>query len=747
MMNRSTGPCNSCGVAPQPFDGQNNQLISDECATFVLVTSQGRSMNPAIVVLDVADRRSTAACAAESALMATLSDAPIPVVLMDLDLRPVLFSRGWYEGALASQVAPFQASNSLTLSDGFAEAARRCLETHAVEACRVEVADGARHPPRWFDFELGPWPRDGSPYRRIVASGREVTDIVLAERQAQEAQQKLAEQNARFDAALSNMPHGVCMFDADKRLILCNTAYAGLYDLPAALAEPGTRLDDILAYRVKMGNGPRDMRTYFEAQFEAVAIGATASRHVELTDGRTLRITHTPLKTGGYVATHEDVTEAILATAQIEFLAFRDPLTGLPNRAAFQCAYDEAVASADRTGEMFGLVMIDVDHFKDVNDTLGHDAGDALLKALAVHLKRAFRCGDTVARLGGDEFAIILRDLKNEASMIRPIEVLQGFLRAPIEHAGQSFTICASIGAAIHADPDADAAHLLKNADVALYQAKAEGRNRSVVFEPAMRTQVERRVELLRDVRAAIAQNEFDMFYQPVVDLASNSVAGFEALMRWHHPEQGILPPFAFMAAFEDNDLSLQLGEVAFERALGQMRAWLDEGVEFGRVAINVSSAQFRSGRLAAEIGAKLKRWNVPADRLTIEVTENVYMGWGADVVADTVRELHGTGVLIALDDFGTGYASLANLRQFPVDRLKIDKSFVQNSQDDAIVRAVINLGSSMGMKVVAEGVERADQLATLTGYGCDQVQGYHFAKPMPAAEVAGFITAFSKRA
>jgi EAL domain-containing protein (putative c-di-GMP-specific phosphodiesterase class I) len=329
--------------------------------------------------------------------------------------------------------------------------------------------------------------------------------------------------------------------------------------------------------------------------------------------------------------------------------------------------------------------------------------------------------------------------------MARPIEVLQGFLRTPIEHAGQSFTICASIGAAVHADSDADPTHLLKNADVALYQAKYDGRNRSVIFKPAMRTQVERRVELLRDVRGAIAHGEFDMFYQPVVDLASNTVAGFEALMRWHHPEQGVLPPAAFMAAFEDNDLSLQLGEIAFERSLSQMRAWIDQGVAFGRVAINVSSAQFRTGRLAIEIEAKLKHWNVPADRLTIEVTENVYMGWGAEVVSETVKRLHDAGVLIALDDFGTGYASLANLRQFPVDRLKIDKSFVQNSQDDAIVRAVINLGSSMGMKVVAEGVEGPDQLATLTAYGCDQVQGYHFAKPMPASEVAGFIAAFSK--
>jgi diguanylate cyclase (GGDEF)-like protein len=701
-------------------------------------------MSSKVIALDILERRPDALSSAEIALRTTLSASPVPIAMLDLDLRPLLFSQGWLDQAVTAWTSQSPNARPLTPNADFTAAAGRCLETGAVETCRVELPTGADDHTRWFSFELSPWPR-GSSYSRLVVVAREVTEAVLAAREAEAAGQRLAEQNARFDAALSNMPHGLCMFDAEKRLILCNTAYRRLYEVPDRLCAPGTPLDDILDHRRSIGKGPRSFAAFYAATVEAALRGAAATRDVELTDGRTIRVTHNPIATGGYVATHEDVTEAIQAAAQIEFLAFRDPLTGLPNRAAFQRAYDDAMAAAEH-GEMFGLIMLDVDHFKDINDTLGHDAGDALLKALSGQLKRAFRHSDTVARLGGDEFAIVLRDLKGEADMTRPIEVLQDLLRTPIEHDGQSFTICASIGAAVHGDPDADPTHLLKNADVALYQAKFDGRNRSVVFRPAMRTQVEQRVELLREVRLAISQGEFDLFYQPVVDVAANTVAGFEALMRWNHPEQGVLPPAAFMAAFEDNDLSLQLGEVAFERALGQMRAWLDQGVEFGRVAINISSAQFRTGRLAADIAAKLERWNVPADRLTIEVTENVYMGWGAEVVSDTVKQLHDAGVLIALDDFGTGYASLANLRQFPIDRLKIDKSFVQNSQDDAIVRAVINLGSSMGMKVVAEGVERPDQLAALTRYGCDQVQGYHFARPMPATEVAGFIDAFSAR-
>ncbi|PIB90572.1 bifunctional diguanylate cyclase/phosphodiesterase [Caulobacter sp. FWC2] len=439
----------------------------------------------------------------------------------------------------------------------------------------------------------------------------------------------------------------------------------------------------------------------------------------------------------------KDITDRRRQTEAIETLAFKDPLTGLPNRALFQHRFQEAVTASETLGEMFGLIMIDVDHFKDINDTLGHDAGDALLKRLAGMLQHAFRAGDTVARLGGDEFAVILRGLHGEADMLPPIAKLQDLLRRPIEHAGRSFTASASIGAALHGDPDADPSHMIKNADIALYRAKETGRNRSIVFEPSMRSEVEQRIELLRDVRAALTENEFTLYYQPVVDIRENKVAGFEALMRWIHPEQGVLTPARFMPAFEDQDLSLKLGDVAFEAALKQMRQWLDDGVEFGRVAVNISSAQFRSGRLAEEIQERLARWNVPCDRLTIEVTENVYMGWGSDLVSSTVRQLHDAGVMIALDDFGTGYASLANLRQFPIDRLKIDKSFVQNVEDEAIVKAVITLGTSMGMKVVAEGVEDAAQLKALEHYGCDQVQGYHFGRPMPAGEVAGFLTGF----
>jgi len=665
---------------------------------------------------------------------ARLNEVPVPLAVIDLDGAPTVLSQGWRQAGLDGRLETAFAADQTSLTP-LVDAFKTCVGTGQRQNCRAEGTGAAAG--RWFAFDLNPWPHDGGPVRRVVASGRDITEVVAAAREAEDAK-------AMLTAALANVPHGLCMFDADARLILCNPMFAQMYGLPEHIAARGTPRSEIIVYCIGQGSAPVAGIEFYLAQSAAATPGRPVTAELELADGRIVRITHTPLEGGGYVATHEDISERKTAAAKIEFLAYRDTLTGLPNRAAFQVAFDEAVFAAEQHGEHFGVLMVDVDHFKDINDTLGHDAGDALLKGLAERMTRTFRRGDTVARLGGDEFAVVLRDLQSPEDMLRPIDSLRRLLQTPIGHAGQSFTISTSLGAAFHDDPDADPLHLLKNADVALYEAKFGGRNRCVLFEPAMRTQVEQRVELLREVRLAIAQGEFDLFYQPVVDIEANRVAGFEALMRWNHPEQGILPPAAFMAAFEDNDLSLQLGEVAFERALGQMRAWMDEDVEFGRVAINVASAQFRSGRLAQEIAGKLAAWNVPADRLTIEVTENVYMGWGADTVADTVRALHESGVLIALDDFGTGYASLANLRQFPVDRLKIDKSFVQNVEDDAIVRAVINLGSSMGMKVVAEGVEQADQLAKLTDYGCDQVQGYHFARPMPAAEVADFVARFA---
>ena len=442
--------------------------------------------------------------------------------------------------------------------------------------------------------------------------------------------------------------------------------------------------------------------------------------------------------------TLQDVTRQRRHAEAMEDLAFRDALTGLPNRILFQERFAKAVERARRVGEKVGLIMLDLDHFKDVNDTLGHDAGDALLLSVADRLVSTFRHTDTVARLGGDEFAVILPGVRGPEDMERPTRLLMELLRSPMQHRGASLTISVSVGAALYPQDDEDASQLLKNADIAMYRAKDTGRNKIVAFRPEMRSEVEKRIRLLREVRDGIRADEFTLYYQPLVDIAEpRRVTGLEGLMRWRHPKKGLLLPGAFFTAFEDPECSLALGEVALDSAMRQMREWIDQQVPFGRVAVNLSSSQFRSGGVAELIMKKLEHWRVPPDRLTIEVTENVYMGWGSEAVSDTVRSLHELGVMIALDDFGTGYASLANLKQFPIDRLKIDRSFVQNSADEPIVKAVLSLGSSLGMKVVAEGVETNAQLQRLENLGCDQAQGYYFARPMPAHEVAGFLAGF----
>ena len=485
------------------------------------------------------------------------------------------------------------------------------------------------------------------------------------------------------------------------------------------LVRYGVRLDCEFEI-VITGRGPRWVRCTAEAEMDGEEV---------------LRIT----------GALQDVTRQRDHAAEIEDLAFRDALTGLPNRALFQERFAAAVATARRQGDKVGLIMLDLDHFKDVNDTLGHDAGDALLRSVASRLLSTFRRSDTVARLGGDEFAVILPGVRGPEDLERPTRLLMELLRNPMQHGGNSLTISASVGVALYPHDDEDAGQLLKNADIAMYRAKDTGRNKIVAFRPEMRSDLERRITLLREVRDGVQAGEFMLYYQPLVSIAEpRSVTGLEALMRWQHPRRGLILPGEFLTAFEDPECSLALGEVALDRAMAQMRDWLDMGVEFGRVAVNLSASQFRTGDLADSIRRKLAHWRVPAERLTLEVTENVYMGWGSEAVCETVRALHDTGVQIALDDFGTGYASLANLKQFPIDRLKIDRSFVQNRQDAPIVRAVLSLGSSLGMKVVAEGVETDEQLDMLTALGCDQAQGFYFARPMPAQDVAGFLTSFN---
>jgi diguanylate cyclase (GGDEF)-like protein len=440
----------------------------------------------------------------------------------------------------------------------------------------------------------------------------------------------------------------------------------------------------------------------------------------------------------------QDITDRKLAEERMRDLAFRDPLTGLPNRASFINRLDEAVRAAQDQGVRVALLKFDVDHFREVNDAVGHKTGDGLLQTIASTLWQEFSTVGTIARIGGNEFALMLSGAEADKgeryaeAFIEQTKILFG------GH-GAVLPIGLSCGIAVFPDHGPDSEAIIKNAKVALLEAKARQRGKVVVFDPNMRETLDAKNALLRRVWAGVDSREFVLFYQPIVSLSSGKVSGLEALIRWNDPEFGLLAPGHFKAAFDDLELALALGDMVLHMAIGQMRQWLDAGVEFGSVAVNLSTAQFRRGDLAENVLGKLHRAYVPPERLTLEVTENVYMAWGADAVAETVRTLHTAGVQIALDDFGTGYASLTHLRQFPIDKLKIDKSFVHSPGSVAIVDAVINMGHSLGMQVIAEGVEKPEQLSLLRLKGCDAVQGYIFAKPMEADRVAAFVAGFTE--
>jgi diguanylate cyclase (GGDEF)-like protein/PAS domain S-box-containing protein len=428
----------------------------------------------------------------------------------------------------------------------------------------------------------------------------------------------------------------------------------------------------------------------------------------------------------------------------IRRLAHHDSLTELPNRSLFLDRLGLAMAQARRDGRPMAILQLDLDHFKDVNDTLGHHAGDALLRACARRLQSIVHDTDTVARIGGDEFAIILTGLERPIDAGQVAQRIIARLLEPIACQGHEVHTGTSIGITIFPDDDTDPDQLLRNADIALYRAKANGRNTYSFFVEAMKRQLERRKELEAELRRAIAGHEFILHYQPQISLADRRVVGMEALMRWQHPTRGLVMPIEFLSIAEDAGLIVPIGLEILSQACAQARAWLDAGLDFGRVAINLAPAQFKARNLAYAIDDALQAAGLDPEYIGLEVTEGAFLGRNTERVAETLARLHELNVLIALDDFGKGYASLAHLKEFPIDRLKIDGSLVRDigidPENTAIVRTVISLGRSLGLEVVAEGVETEDQREFLCLHCCDSAQGYLFGRPLPAAEAWHYL-------
>jgi diguanylate cyclase (GGDEF)-like protein/PAS domain S-box-containing protein len=453
------------------------------------------------------------------------------------------------------------------------------------------------------------------------------------------------------------------------------------------------------------------------------------------------------LRYGGRLArvvAMRDISARKRSEDQIRRLAHHDSLTELPNRSLFLDRLGLAMAQARRDGRPMAVLQLDLDHFKDVNDTLGHAAGDTLLRACARRLQSIVHDTDTVARIGGDEFAIILTGLEQPIDAGHVAQRIIARLLEPVSCQGHEVHTGTSIGITIFPDDDTDADQLLRNADIALYRAKANGRNTYSFFVEAMKRQIERRKELEAELRRAIAGHEFSLHYQPQLRLADRKVVGMEALLRWHHPTRGLLLPCEFLSVAEDAGLIVPIGLEVLSQACAQARAWLDAGLEFGRVAINLAPAQFKARNLAYAVNDALQAAGLGPEHIGLEVTEGAFLGRGTERVAQTLARLHDMNVLIALDDFGTGYASLAHLKRFPIDRLKIDGSLVRDIGIDpgntAIVRTVISLGHSLGLEVVAEGVETEAQCAFLREHGCDGAQGYLFGRPIAAADAWHYL-------
>ncbi len=551
---------------------------------------------------------------------------------------------------------------------------------------------------------------------------------------------RLEQVNLWLDIALNNMQRGLAMFDADERLVIANGSYQRLYDLPFELTMQGTPLLTILRHHNNIVSyEAAEIITEYRA---AVARARPATYVRDRTDGRTYSVTLTPLETGGWVTTHEDVTEKRQADARARLLARQDALTELQNRRGFLECLDVCTQAlpinigTPATHEHFAILAIDLDHFKEVNDSHGHPAGDALLIAVAARLRSAVRQDDVVARMGGDEFAILQRSARAAVDPMGLAQRLLRLLSEPFEIHGHQVAIGASIGTVMAPHDGRAPGLLMQRADLALYGAKTAGRNAVIAYDAALEAPVRARRDLERDLRAAVDNCDFTLHYQPIVSLSDRAVVGCEALLRWQRPDKPFVSPLEFVRVAEEIGLIGRLGAWVLAEACRTAASWPDNI----KVAVNLSPVQFVGGGLLEAVHDALHVSGLAPQRLELEITETTLLQDNPATLA-TLHALRAMGVAIALDDFGTGYSSLSYLRAFPFDKLKIDRSFVQDLSERpecaAIVKAVATLAESLNMTTVAEGVETHDHLVRVHLAGCTAVQGYLFSKPVPLEELA----------
>lgn len=614
------------------------------------------------------------------------------------------------------------------LADGYIKADQPVLSKG--EVTRVEETIPIKGAARQFQTVKVPWWQDNQ-IVGLIGVSRDMTEQLQAARELRESRRKLA-------TLIDNLPGLVYAADPDLPwpITFISEGAAELTGYPA---------DDFASHRVNWADVvyPEDLAELEEAvsqarqdqrPFSAVYRIITASNEIRWVLDRgqfTYAESGEAVSLDGFVG---DITKQKQAEERIRWAAQHDPLTQLPNRALFNERLEAAVKTSLGTGCSLGLLFVDMDHLKQVNDTIGHDAGDCLIQEVANRLRKSVRDGDMVSRNGGDEFAILLPGLNGEAELNAVTESILKRLEELLIYGSRMLDCRVSIGASIWPKQGSKLSEVMKQADMALQAAKASGRGTARLFDPTMRLEAQRRAVMLNRARHAIDKRHIEPFYQPKVDLSTGELAGFEALLRWRDRLGNMKSPADIGAAFEDARFAIAMGQQIQDCVVEDTRKWLDYGIEFGHMAFNASAAEFGSGGFAEDLLERLRSAGIPTRCIEVEVVETVFVGRGAEYVEEALRTLHKEGVRIALDDFGTGYASLLHLKQFPVDVIKVDQSFVwglaRKPEDAAILSAVLALGRSLGMTTVAEGVETLDQAAFLRAAGCDLGQGYLFGKP-----------------
>jgi diguanylate cyclase (GGDEF)-like protein len=545
----------------------------------------------------------------------------------------------------------------------------------------------------------------------------------------------------QFDTALNNMPHGLCMFSNEGRLAVMNHRFRDMMRLSDDLVQRGANAPDIVAACVTAGTISAASGKLIVSEVDSSQAGYITTADPDSASGRALSWTFQPMAGGGTVVLLEDITERRNAEARISHLARYDELTALPNRVNFRDEMERLLAISHSAARLSALLFIDLDQFKQVNDTLGHPCGDELLCAVADRLREMLRPEDFVARFGGDEFVVFQQNIKSEEDAAGLARRIVDRLSERYEIDNHLVEIGASVGIAMTQPPGISADTLMKNADMALYRAKADGRGTYCFFRDEMALTVEARRILELDLRKALANEEFELFYQPLVNLKSGRISTCEALLRWNHPERGTVSPVDIIPVAEDMGLIVDLGRWILRKACMEAMKW-PEGVS---VAVNFSPQQFHQRDVLSEVRYALEVSGLPANRLEIEITESSLLR-NTQWIHDALSQLHAAGVRISLDDFGTGYSSLSYLHNFPLQKVKIDRSFLEGIDSDrplTLLRGVARLSADLGMSVVVEGIETNEQLELISADGTvTEAQGYLFSRPVPAARVRQLLNA-----